>query len=158
MQIRNRKLSESRSAFSAPRTVYKKQESGLYDEPLRFPASNSHPNLSAGNAWIDSGLQYAGYDHPEVRFNDEDGLVLFDRFAEHHLFIPFLTMLLRQYQQRPESRAMVRQWIGAPDSSSALGFDSLCAYVDLEAEYVRDGLMRWMTKVDRLAAPISADL
>ncbi len=158
MQIRTRKLSESRSAFPAPRTIYKKRESGLYGAPLRFPASNGHPSLSAENAWIDSGLQYAGYDSPEVRFNDDEGLVLFDRSAEHHLFIPFLSMLLRLYQQRPESRAMVREWMGAPDSSSALGFDSLCAYVDLDAEYVRDGLTRWMTKVDRLAAPISADL
>lgn len=65
------------------------------------------------------------------------------------MFIPFLDMLLRQYQQRPESRATMREWVGARNSSSPLGFDSLCDYLDLDADYVRDGLTRWLNKVDR---------
>jgi hypothetical protein len=149
MQLRNRKLSESRSAFPAPRSIYKKRESSGYGEPLRFSASNGHTDWRARNASIDSDLQYAGYDHPEVRFNEEEGLVLFDRTAEHHLFIPFLDMLLRQYQERPQSRATVREWVCARNSSFPLGFESLCDYLDLEADYVRDGLTRWLNKVDR---------
>lgn len=160
MQPRTRKLSESRSAFPGPRNTYKKRESGLYAEALRLLPWNGNADWPAS---IDSELQPVACDHPELRFNDEDGLVLFDRSAEHHLFLPFLAMLLRQYRDRSESRAMVREWMRAPDSSSPLGFDSLCAYLDLDAEYVRDGLTRWMNKVDRgltanPVAPFSTDL
>ncbi len=148
MQPRNRNLSESRKAFPAPR-ICKKRESNAFAEPLRFPASIDRVDIRPLDAGIDSDLHEAGYDHPEVRFNDEEGLVLFDRSAEHRLFIPFLDMLLRQYQQRPESRPTVREWVCLRNSGSPLGFDSLCNYLDLDADYFRDGLTRWLNKVDR---------
>jgi hypothetical protein len=147
MQIRNRRLSESRNAFPAPRNNYRKRESSGFVEPLLFPASNECADERAPDTIV--GFQNTGRDHPEVRFNEEEGLVLFDRSAEHHLFIPFLDMLLRQYQERPESRATVREWVSVRKSCSPLGFDALCEYLDLDAEYVRDGLTRWLNKVDR---------
>ena len=115
---------------------------------MRFPASNPHFDWPVRHASIASDLQDAGDDRCEVKFSEEDGLVLFDRAAEHRLFVPFLTMLLRRFRQRPESRAAVRQWVGARDSSSQLGFDYLCNYLDLDADYFRDGLTRWMNRVD----------
>ena len=57
-------------------------------------------------------------------------------------------MILRRYWERPESRASVREWVGARNSSFPLGFDTLCDYIDLDADCFRDGLMRWMNKVD----------
>jgi hypothetical protein len=149
MEIRKRKLSESRSAFPAPRPIYKKCESGRYGDLLRFPASNTQADWPARKEGIVSDLQYAGQDHSEVRFTEEEGLVLFDRSAEHHLHVPFLNMLLRRYREKPESRASVRAWVGARNSRYPLGFDSLCEYIDLDADYVRDGLTRWLNKVDR---------
>src|SRR5579863_8997985 len=99
MQIRKRKLSESRCAFRAPRNIYKK--SNTYCEPVR--SSNGHADWPARSASMFSDLQYAGQDHSEVRFTDDEGLILFDRSAEHHLYVPFLNMLLRRYREYPES-------------------------------------------------------
>jgi hypothetical protein len=147
MEIRNRKLSESRNAFPTPRNIYRKRESRGLAEPLLFPASNGCSDERGPDVIV--AFQDAGRDHPEVRFDEEEGLVLFDRSAEHHLYIPFLDMLLRQYQERPESRATVREWVSVRNSCSPLGFDSLCEYLDLDVEYVREGLTRWLNKVDR---------
>jgi len=97
---------------------------------------------------MSSELQYAAHDRSELRFTEEEGLVLFDRSAEHHLYVPFLKMLLRRYRDRPESRASVREWVGMRNSNFPLGFDSLCNYIDLDADYVRDGLTGWLNKVD----------
>jgi hypothetical protein len=138
MQVRNRNLSESRNAFPAPR-MYKKRESTGFSEAMRFPASVDR---------VDIRVLDAGVDYPQVRFNDEEGLVLFDRSAEHHLYVPFLDMLLRQYQERPESRATVREWVCLRNSGSPLGFEALADYLDLDADYFRDGLTRWLNKID----------
>jgi hypothetical protein len=148
MQLRNRNLSESRQAFRAPR-IYKKRESNAFAEAMRFSPSSNRVGGRPLDPISDSDLLAAGSDHPEVRFNDEEGLVLFDRSAEHHLYVPFLDMLLRQYQQRPESRATVREWVRLRNSESPLGFESLCNYLDLEPDYFRDGLTRWLNRVDR---------
>jgi hypothetical protein len=148
MQVRNRNLSESRQAFPAPR-IYKKRESNAFADAVRFSPSNNRVDGRTLAPNSDSDLLAAGSDHPEVRFNDEEGLVLFDRSAEHHLYIPFLDMLLRQYQQRPESRATIREWVRLRNSESPLGFESLCNYLDLDPDYFRDGLTRWLNKVDR---------
>ena len=148
MQLRNRNLSESRQAFPAPR-IYKKRESNAFAEALRFSPSSNRVGGRTLDPISDSDLLALGSDHPEVRFNDEEGLVLFDRSAEHHLYVPFLDMLLRQYQQRPESRATVREWVRLRNSDSQLGFESLCTYLDLDPDYFRDGLTRWLNKVDR---------
>jgi hypothetical protein len=141
MQMRNRNLSESRKAFPGPR-IYRKRDSNAFGEAVRFPASMDHVDIRPLDAAVDS-------DYPQVRFNDEEGLVLFDRSAEHHLYVPFLDMLLRQYQERPESRVTVREWVLLRDSGSPLGFEALCDYLDLDADYFRDGLTRWLNKVDR---------
>jgi hypothetical protein len=141
MQVRNRNLSESRKAFPAPH-IYRKRESNA--DNVRFPVSIDRVDIRP----LDAGIE-AGADHPEVRFNDDEGLVLFDRTAEHHLYVPFLDMLLRQYQERPESRATVREWVCLRNSGSPLGFESLCDYLDLDADYFRDGLTRWLNKIDR---------
>jgi hypothetical protein len=143
MQVRNRNSSESRKAFPAPR-IHKKRESNAFAEALRFSPSNNRVD-----GRIDFARHEADYDYPQVRFSDEEGLVLFDRSAEHRLYVPFLDMLLRQYQQRPESRATVREWVRLRNSGSPLGFDALCDYLDLDADYFRNGLMRWLNKVDR---------
>jgi len=148
MQVRNRNLSESRQSFPAPR-MYKKRESNAFADALRFSPSNNRVDGRPLDPAIGSDLYEAGSDHPEVRFNDEEGLVLFDRSAEHHLYVPFLDMLLRQYQERPESRATVREWVRLRNSGSPLGFESLCDYLDLDPDYFRDGLTRWLNKVDR---------
>ena len=138
MQVRNRNLSESRKAFPTPR-IYRKRESSGFGEAMRFPASMER---------VDIRPYDAGDSYPQVRFNDDEGLVLFDRSAEHHLYVPFLDMLLRQYQERPESRATVREWVSLRNSGSPLGFEALCDYLDLDADYFRDGLIRWLNKVD----------
>jgi len=148
MQLRNRNLSESRQAFPAPR-IYKKRESNAFAEALRFSPSSNRVGGRTLDPISDSDLLALGSDHPEVRFNDEEGLVLFDRSAEHHLYVPFLDMLLRQYQQRPESRATVREWVRLRNSESPLRFESLCNYLDLNPDYFRDGLTRWLNTVDR---------
>jgi len=143
MQLRNRNLSESRKGFPAPR-IYKKRDSSGFDEAMRFPVSTNRVEIRP----LDAGIDSEANDQPEVRFNDEEGLVLFDRSAEHHLYIPFLDMLLRQYRERPESRATVRDWVSLRNSGSPLGFEALCNYLDLDADYFRDGLTRWLNKVD----------
>jgi hypothetical protein len=143
MQVRNRNLSESRKAFPTPR-LYRKRESSGFGEAMRLPASMNRVDIRPLAAGIDSEAN----DQPDVRFNDEEGLVLFDRSAEHHLYIPFLDMLLRQYRERPESRATVREWVSLRHSGSPLGFEALCDYLDLDADYFRDGLTRWLNKVD----------
>jgi len=148
MQVRNRNLSESRKAFPGSR-AYKKRESNAFAEASRFSSSDNRVDGRARDARVDFDPHEAGYDFPQVRFNDEEGLVLFDRAAEHHLYVPFLDMLLRQYQERPESRATVREWVRLRNSGSPLGFESLCDYLDLDADYFRDGLTRWLNKVDR---------
>jgi len=148
MQLRNRNLSESRKPFPGPRD-YKKRDANAFADTLRFSPSSNRVDSRLIDAVMDSDLDEAACDYPQVRFNDEEGLVLFDRTAEHHLFVPFLDMLLRQYQQRPESRATVRDWVCLRNSGSPLGFDALCDYLDLDADYFRDGLTRWLNKVDR---------
>jgi hypothetical protein len=143
MQVRNRNLSESRKGFPAPR-IYKKRDSNGFAEAMRLPASMNRVDIRP----LDAGVVSEANDQPDVRFNDDEGLVLFDRSAEHHLYIPFLDMLLRQYRERPESRATVREWVCLRNSGSPLGFEALCDYLDLDADYFRDGLTRWLNKVD----------
>jgi hypothetical protein len=143
MQVRNRNLSESRKGFPAPR-IYKKRDSNGFAEAMRLPASMNRVDSRP----LDAGIDSEANDQPDVRFNDKEGLVLFDRSAEHHLYVPFLDMLLRQYRERPESRATVRDWVSLRNSGSPLGFEALCDYLDLDADYFRDGLTRWLNKVD----------
>jgi len=86
---------------------------------------------------------------PNVRFDGYDSLVLFDDWAEHWIFIPTLKMMLRRYLELPKSRPDVREWInqtGAAGSPSE--FARLCDDLDLAADYVRAGLIRWMDNVD----------
>jgi hypothetical protein len=86
---------------------------------------------------------------PNVRFDGYDGLVLFDDWAEHWIFIPTLKVMLRSYLESPKSRPKVREWInqtGAAGSPSE--FARLCDNLDLAVDYVRAGLIRWMDNVD----------
>lgn len=86
---------------------------------------------------------------PDVRLNGSRGLILFDDMAEHRLFNPSLGAMLRRYLDCPESRAGARKWIDeANHYSSPFGFAALCEYLDLDADYVRRGLIRWMNDVD----------
>jgi len=86
---------------------------------------------------------------PDVRLNGSRGLILFDDMAEHRLFNPSLSAMLRRYLDCPESRAGARRWIDeANHYSSPFGFAALCEYLDLDADYVRRGLIRWMNDVD----------
>jgi hypothetical protein len=85
---------------------------------------------------------------PDVRLNGR-GLILFDDMAEHRLFNPSLSAMLRRYRDCPESRPAARRWIDeANHYSSPFGFAALCEYLDLDADYVRRGLIRWMNDVD----------
>lgn len=87
---------------------------------------------------------------PEVRLNGSRGLILFDDMAEHRLFNPSLSAMLRRYRDCPESRPAARRWIDeANHYSSPFGFEALCEYLDLDANYVRRGLIRWMDDVDK---------
>ena len=86
---------------------------------------------------------------PDVRLNGSRGLILFDDMAEHRLFNPSLSAMLRRYRDCPESRPAARRWIDeANHYSSPFGFAALCEYLDLDADYVRRGLIRWMNDVD----------
>ena len=86
---------------------------------------------------------------PDVRLNGSRGLILFDDMAEHRLFNPSLGAMLRRYLECPESRPAARKWIDeANHYSSPFGFAALCEYLDLDADYVRRGLVRWMNDVD----------
>jgi hypothetical protein len=87
--------------------------------------------------------------HPDVRLDGRHRLILFDDWAEHWLFIPSLAAVLRRYLESPQSREWVRQWIGEIDAGSPSGFVRLCEYLDLDVDYVRGGLTRWMDDVDR---------
>jgi hypothetical protein len=87
---------------------------------------------------------------PDVRLNGSRGLILFDDTAEHRLFNPSLSAMLRRYRDCPESRPAARRWIDeANHYSSPFGFAALCEYLDLDADYVRRGLIRWMNDVDK---------
>ena len=87
---------------------------------------------------------------PDVRLNGSRGLILFDDMAEHRLFNPSLSAMLRRYLDCPESRPAARRWIDeANHYSSPFGFAALCEYLDLDADYVRRGLIRWMNDVDK---------
>jgi hypothetical protein len=60
-----------------------------------------------------------------------------------------LGAMLRRYLDCPESRQGARKWIDeANHYSSPFGFVALCEYLDLDADYVRRGLIRWMNEVD----------
>jgi hypothetical protein len=86
---------------------------------------------------------------PDVRLNGSRGLILFDDMAEHRLFNPSLSAMLRRYLDCPESRPGARRWIDeANHYSSPFSFAALCEYLDLDADYVRRGLIRWMNEVD----------
>jgi hypothetical protein len=85
---------------------------------------------------------------PDVRFEGSRGLVLFDHASEHWLFNPTLQTMLQRYLKHPESRAGVREWISERTPNSPYGFIALCDYIDLDADYVRRGLIRWMITVD----------
>jgi len=86
---------------------------------------------------------------PDVRLNGSRGLILFDDMVEHRLFNPSLGAMLRRYLECPESRPAARKWIDeANHYSSPFGFAALCEYLDLDADYVRRGLIRWMNDVD----------
>jgi len=86
---------------------------------------------------------------PDVRLNGSRGLILFDDMAEHRLFNPSLGAMLRRYLECPESRPAARRWIDeANHYSSPFSFAALCEYLDLDADYVRRGLIRWMNDVD----------
>src|SRR5579863_1412811 len=83
---------------------------------------------------------------PEVRFDGR--LILVDDSAEHRLFNPSLEFMLRRYLECPESRSEAREWLRDTNPFSPFGFVALCEYLDLDANYVRSGLMRWMINVD----------
>jgi hypothetical protein len=85
---------------------------------------------------------------PDVRFDEYHGLILFDEWSEHRLFSPSLRALLQRYLDYPESRAGARAWLDEANQYSPFGFAALCEYIDLEADYVRRGLIRWMNNVD----------
>jgi hypothetical protein len=86
---------------------------------------------------------------PDVRLNGSRGLILFDDMAEHRLFNPSLGAMLRRYRDCPESRPAARKWIDeANHYASPFGFAAVCEYLDLDADYVRRGLVRWMNEVD----------
>jgi hypothetical protein len=86
---------------------------------------------------------------PDVRLDGSRGLILFDDSAEHRLFNPSLGAMMRRYLDCPESRPGARKWIDeANHYSSPFGFVALCEYLDLDADYVRRGLIRWMNEVD----------
>jgi|SRR5271165_1644296 len=86
---------------------------------------------------------------PDVRLNGSRGLILSDDRAEHRLFNPSLAAMLRRYLDCPKSRPGARKWIDeANHYSSPFGFAALCEYLDLDADYVRRGLIRWMNEVD----------
>jgi hypothetical protein len=85
---------------------------------------------------------------PDVRFDEYHGLILFDEWAEHRLFSPSLRALLQRYLDYPESRSDARAWLDESNKYSPFGFAALCEYIDLDANYVRRGLIRWMNNVD----------
>ena len=85
---------------------------------------------------------------PDVRFDEYHGLILFDEWSEHRLFSPSLQALLQRYLDYPESRAGARAWLDEANQYSPFGFAALCEYIDLDADYVRRGLIRWMNNVD----------
>ena len=86
---------------------------------------------------------------PDVRLDGSRGLILSDDSAEHRLFNPSLGAMMRRYLDCPESRPGARKWIDeANHYSSPFGFVALCEYLDLDADYVRRGLIRWMNEVD----------
>ena len=87
---------------------------------------------------------------PDVRLNGSRGLILVDDKSEHRLYNPSLSALLRRYLDCPESRPAARRWIDeANHYSSPFGFEALCEYLDLDANYVRRGLIRWMDDIDK---------
>jgi hypothetical protein len=85
---------------------------------------------------------------PDVRFDEYHGLILFDEWSEHRLFSPSLQALLQRYLDYPESRAGARAWLDEANQYSPFCFAALCEYIDLDADYVRRGLIRWMNSVD----------
>jgi hypothetical protein len=85
---------------------------------------------------------------PDVRFASSDGLILFDEWAEHRLFSPSLELMLQRYLDHPESRSRAREWLAEANQYYPFGFASLCENLDLDADYVRRGLIRWMNKID----------
>jgi|SRR5580658_6496012 hypothetical protein len=87
--------------------------------------------------------------HPDVQFDDSRGLILSHDGAEHRVFNPSLDNMLRRYRECPESRAAAREWLAATNTYSPFGFVPLCEYLELDPNYVRRGLIRWMDEVDR---------
>jgi hypothetical protein len=90
---------------------------------------------------------------PDVRFDGRHGLVLRDDSAEHRLFNPTLEAMLQRYLQFPQHRLDVREWVEETKPDPLFGFVALCEYLDLDADYVRRGLTRWMDKIDHGALP-----
>ena len=85
---------------------------------------------------------------PDVRFAGRRGLILSDDSVEHWLFNPTLETMLQRYVRHSEARHYVRQWIDETRPNSPYGFVALCEYLDLDSDYVRRGLTRWMNDVD----------
>jgi len=86
---------------------------------------------------------------PDVRFVRGRSLILFDQWAEHRLFSPSLELMLQRYLDHPESRARARAWLQEANHYYPFDFASLCENLDLDTDYVRRGLTRWMNRMDR---------
>ncbi len=91
------------------------------------------------------GLQ--AFDSTESPFRDHS--------AEHQLAIAILEMSLREYEQQPESRKVVRAWIEDRNGPPPFGFDSVCDYLEVNSDYLRRGLAQWMNALDRGVITVS---
>jgi hypothetical protein len=99
---------------------------------------------------ISSSL-HKSYDvEPEVRFSAGHGLILIAGESEHRVFNPSLEAMLQKYLDCSESRSSTRQWIEERNEYSPFSFAALCEYLELDADWLRLGLTRWMDNFDSL--------
>jgi hypothetical protein len=86
---------------------------------------------------------------PEIRFGAGHGLILIAGDAEHRVFNPTLEAMLQREKDCSESRSSTRKWIQEPSEYSPFSFAALCEYLDLDSDWLRRGLTRWMDGVDQ---------
>jgi hypothetical protein len=127
------------------------QKSATRTEPKRT-ASTIRNRRSAVHS--ESTFGATGIPGPErlaraMRIADSAASPMRDHSAEHQLSIAILEMSLREYEQQPRSRRVVRSWIEEQNGPPPFSFDSVCDYLSLDADYVRDGLIQWMNDIDR---------
>lgn len=68
--------------------------------------------------------------------------------GERSLIVAVLEDSIRSYVKQPKMREEIRLWVETIDGFGPFAFEGACGYLDIDVDYLREGLIRWMGEVD----------